>query len=390
MIDYREKVAGYKTDIYNNIKAGDQTFDSVKQMVEDMIQLLNEVVTVTGKKYGDIFMKVEGKNIGGYASRIVSDPEYLLTENPRVVYNVKPRRNRSEKQIKSMVKRLEVDLLNNNKSIDVDEASKSNDKRVRDFSFDYENIRDIVPHDQMPTTDKDIDLFLLEWKSGKWMDIMNSYSYDLGYDWKKKKIKKFDQEMKRYQYDMLEVNNSGMNKMITNYLKTLSWMVDYYMNTDNESTKTVISTWSYGYERSPFITHVTKFMQNMEEQNLKKLVKGTYKKSLVTTDKYLTPELHRFYIYPLPTSVIAALPAKNQINFPDIMEYVKITIESVEKNSSKGGEKRKRERVFDCRMCPYFSKCIFKSESLDYKGLASLKIPKLIDTSRKVKKRKKD
>jgi 5'-3' exonuclease len=368
LLDYRDKLYEHKEYIYNTIKKGGQSYNSIKQMVSNMISQLNEIQTKSGQRYGDIFIKTEGKNIGSYVSKVMTDPENILDTSNIFIYNIKTRRNRNEKHMTKMINTIEKDLIKHNRSIDMEEVKNS----MRDFSFDYENIRDIVPHNQMPTTSKDMDIFLLEWKSGKWMDIVNSYSYELGYDWKKGKIKKIKPEMNRYQHNMLNVNKKQLNYMVVDYLKTLSWMVDYYMNTDDKSTQKYISTWSYRHERSPFISHINYFLQNTTKKNMMSIMIDVYKKSLVSTNKYLTEDIHKLYIYPLTTEKILSLPKKYHSSFPDMAEYIRLTINSAEKKT----KNNKRKRFFDCRMCAYLSKCIFENTMLSYKELINININK--------------
>lgn len=387
LLDYRDSVTEVKREIHSKITSGETNVESIRRMVSDGIDNLNKKVTVTGKKYGEIWVKVEVKNVGDYASKILADPDFLMAKFPRFVHNLRSKRNRDEKEIRQTVDKLETDLIRSNKSIDVDEMFSSNDKKIRDFAFDYGNIRVLVPHNQMPTTDQDIDLYLLEWKSGKWMSIMNSFSFEIGYDWRKGRPKKLDYEMKRYQYDMLELNNTNMNKMVSDWLKTLSWMCDYYMNTDYDSTVTEISTWSYNYDRSPFITHIAKFLETTSTNDLKSIMKGFYKRSLVSVDDYLKSDKHRFYIYPQSSAVIERIPEKNKIFFPDMLGYVNQTIRLADESKGKtNGQIDKKDRVFDCRMCPYFSKCIFKSKHMTFKELMGFDLNSVVEY--KILKRK--
>ena len=287
-----------------------------------------------------------------------------LEYNHIFIYNISIRKNKNEKHITNMVNEIEKDLVKNNKSIDTNELRNTNNYSIRDFMFDYENIRTIIPHDQMPITNKDIDIYLIDWKSGKWMDILNSYPYELGYDWKKNNIKNLQSEMKRYQHDMLHANDKNLDNIVIAYLKTLSWVCDYYMNTDDNSTKNFISTWSFIYERSPFISHINIFLQNTDIKNITNIMSNVYNKSLVSVDKYLTIEQHRLYIYPI--SDTKDIPYRYHKSFPNMENYVKQTLNSVNIKN------KKRKRLFDCRMCAYFSKCIFESNSLTYDELINI------------------
>ena len=71
-----------------------------------------------------------------------------------------------------------------------------------------------------------------------------------------------EKEMKRYQYNYLNINNDELKKMIQFYIRDLSWIIDYYLNSWDRN---MISTWSYNYERSPFLSHINTYLQyNLE------------------------------------------------------------------------------------------------------------------------------
>jgi hypothetical protein len=166
LLDYKDTIYNYKRELLKNVE-NNTNREEIKQMVSDMITQLNEITTITGKKYGEIFMKIEVRNINNYVAQILADKNVLRQNKPNFIYKIYTRRNRNEKDIHEIVKIVEEQLIKNNKSIDINSLRRSNNREINDFSFDYGNIREFIPHDQMPTTKKDIDLFLLEWKSGK-------------------------------------------------------------------------------------------------------------------------------------------------------------------------------------------------------------------------------
>lgn len=368
VIDYREKILSIKNKLYDEIKYKNTKYGEIKNKIINIIDDLNKIITVSGKKYGDIFIKLEVKDIDTYTQKIMENIEYLKKDTPKFIYNTRPKKNRDGDSMMKMINEIEKNL--DNKPININDVEHHNDKRIRDFSFDYENIRLLIPHNQMPTMREDVDIFLLEWKSGQWTKILNAYNFNLGYDWKNKKIKYIDSEMKRYQYNMLNMNNTQLNKMITNYLKTISWMIDYYMNTNLKNTENVISTWAYTYDRSPFISHISEYLADTTIVNLRKTMKNIYNKSLVNNKDYISYDLHKFYIYPQSKEIIQKIPDNYKNAFPDMIEYVKFTIEQ-----SKMDKNVDIKRVFDCRLCPYFSKCIFESDLLTFNELKRLKLP---------------
>jgi hypothetical protein len=181
--------------------------------------------------------------------------------------------------------------------------------------------------------------------------------------------------MKRYQQDMLKVNNRDLNKMVKDFLRTISWVNDYYLNTDFNSTKNYISSWSYNFERSPFISHINNYIKKISDKEFENIMNNVYKKSLIKTDNFLDEEKHKLYIYPQDKEIINSLPKEYHKYFPDIYHYIDETIKTSKNNKI-------NKRYFDCRMCPYFSKCIFKSEMITYRELKQMKV----DNYRKLKR----
>ena len=184
---------------------------------------------------------------------------------------------------------------------------------------------------------------------------------------KKNLVKNLNVECKRYQHEILKLSNTEMIKMVQNYLRTLSWLGDYYMNTDYESTSSMISTWSYNYDRSPFLQHIASYLQSARPHELERLMKGFYQRSLVSTDNYLKTDRHKFYIYPQSSNVITKIPNEYKDYFPDMSKYIATTLDLYNANNSENDI-----TVFDCRMCPYFSKCIFKSRHITFKQLLDI------------------
>jgi hypothetical protein len=386
LIRYRELVSKLKKELHENISKLSNV-NEIKQNLSDFLNVLSETVTVTGKKFSDIFKKLEFKNgFNDYALKIQSDPDYLLTEQPKFIYTIKIRGNRDSKMMKNNIKLVEKSLYQTGESVDLSEIESSNNRDIREFSFDYGNIRDLLPHDQMPITSNDIDLFLLEWRSGDWKTVLNSKSHEMGYDSRNRSIRSIESEMKRYQKQMLGISDKNLDKMIGNYMRTMSWMVDYYMNSDIEVDQELISIWSYNYDRSPMITHISEYLTNVDRKGLKNMIKKVYDKSLVHTSRYLQNDRHKFYIYPQPKNIIDRLDSQYIKVFPDINAEVHKSIkvlESIRKNKKSdkvktndtNKEKNNKQKFFDCRECPYFSKCIFDAASLTFKELVSMPIP---------------
>ena len=391
LLDYKMIIEENKMKLYESIKIGHTALhiEHITKYINEFINFLNQRITITGKKYGDIFKKTEVKNMKEYIDKIISDPKYLLAKIPKFIYKLRPKKNKNESEINNLINIIEKDLLNENKSIDIDNVYSSQDSQIKDFSYDYYNIRTInTPHNQMPTLEKDIDVYLLELKAGKWMNMLNSYSYEMGYDWKNNKIKKITDELTKYQYSILRMNNKELENLIINYISTLSWIIDYYMNTtyndasaknDILKNSNYISTWAFLYERSPFINSIYSYISHVSYAELKTHIHHVYKNSLVKTNDYLTKTQHKIYIYPQTNDTVQKyIPPKYRESYPDINKYVEYTIEASNKILLTNSKEEKRQinidRVFDCRLTSYFSKCLFKNKLLSFNELKSINI----------------
>ena len=381
LIRYREVVSKLKRDLHAELNKN-KNFVKVKQDLSNFMNELSKTATVSGRKFSDIFKKLEMREgFDKYASKISTDPDYLLRDEPKFIYKIRIRFNREEEEVVRMVRLAEDTLYRIGESVDIDKIDSSRNKALSQFAFDYSNMRDLLPHDQMPLTSNDIDLFLLEWRTGDWRKVLNGKSFELGYNSKTREIRSVESEMKRYQKQMLHMSDKNLEKMVGNYLRTLSWMIDYYMNADIEQDQDLISIWSYNYERSPMITHITEYLLKSDRKQLKNMIKKVYDKSLIHTSRYLQTERHRFYIYPLDRDMIDRLDPKYAGAFPDMKAEVKKSIKLLDdiRKDKKNSRNLKDRTFFDCRECPYFSKCIFGGESLTFKELISMPIPGLKD-----------
>ena len=389
LIKYRELLEEKKRSLYNNFFSKKdrkkQDVAGFRQGLSDLINGLSENVTVSGRSFSTIFKKIEMYDgFENYCTQIEQNPEYLLESEPKFLYDIKIRDNKKESEIINLVKLAEKDLYTSGSAIDLHKIEKSRNKNLSNFAFDYSNMRDLLPHDQMPMTSNDIDMFMLEWRTGDWKRVLNSYSFELGYDSSSKKIKSIDYEAIRYQKQILRKSDQNMDKMVGNYLRTISWMVDYYMNADIEVEQNMISTWSYNYERSPMLIHISNFVEKYGKKVIKNMIKKVYQKSLVHTSEYIDPAIHKFYIYPQNSDVIYKIDPKYSKVFPDIQLEVKKVInqlESIRERNNKNNKKQNKTNTsdkydfFDCRECPYFTKCIFNANLLTFKELNSIKIP---------------
>lgn len=375
ILDYCDYITNVKQKMYNElVKKNNYKINDIVSALKIMLDNMENEITLSGIKYSEIFVKLELKygklSLNDYALNIQKDINYLLMNNPKYLFHIRTRRPKNENEIVENISEIEMELIKNNIPINFDELRESN--KLKSFMFDYENIRGNLPHEMMITTKNDIDLYMLEWKAGKWQNILNSKSFELGFDYRKQQAKNFDKEMKRYQYEVLKLSDTKLDKLLLNYCRTLSWITDYYINSRYETTKNYISTWGLTYDRSPFITMIANYLETNDFNQLKFIFKDIFKRSLVKTTGYISKAQHKLYIYPHDSDKLKRLydiiDPKFRKTFPDMELYVSKSMERYYSNNDD------EEPFFDCRMISYFSKCIFESRQLNYKDLRSINV----------------
>lgn len=352
IIDYREKVGFFKKTL-SGIAHKLSKHDIIK-VISDGIENLNKYTTVTGITYGSIFVKHEMHgNVNNYADMVISNN----IPYPSFIYKLKHKTKGGLENIDDVIRKVERPFIAHNGPIYINDVPISQTKTIEDFDFIYRSIRGFIPHNQMPTTSYDIDLFLLEWRMGKWKHILNAHPYDLCYNFSTNKVVPIENEMVRYQKKFLKINDSNIKKMIKNYLQGIFWIHDYYTNPSND----FISTWSYKYERGPFFSHVAHYLNEIDVNHISKNISNAYFNSLIKIKDYIGKETHNFYIYPLDKDELVRINEKYKKSFPDIKHHVTETISG------------NYNKYFDCRLCPYFSKCIFYGKKLTFVELLDAK-----------------
>jgi len=360
LLDYKEKVGIIKEQMLNSSKEG----TVLENILSNGLEELKQYTIPYGYSYDQIFRQCEIKNKTKYIENIIAGKH----RGPHFIYRISHRRNKNGDVMWRMIREIEDPLIQNNQNISVDNlmndhigSNHMNADEFDKFLFDYRNIRKLVPHPMMPTTSNDLDLYLLDWKGGKWREILNAYPYDFGFDTRTQKKVNLNYEMKRYQKHFLEIGKTQIIRMCEFYLQGIGWIVDYMMN--NHTHKTHISTWSYNYHRVPFITHLSNACRLIDNPRMTKLMNGVYKKTMIRTTKYLDKKGQSLYIYPLNESDKKLFIDNLKLHpyssaFPDMDKYVKDSIYQYKTKSY--------HKYFDCRLCPYFSKCIFESKNLTY------------------------
>ncbi len=345
LIDYKEHVNALRIDLYK-YAAYNKNHNAIKSMLNQGISELNKFTTLSGVSYGKIFIETEMKNnIDQYVNNILNGQTVYM---PQYIYKIR-HKNDNLKNVETFLRKIDNDVLSNGK----------NNKIPKSIEFVYNGIRRSIPHKQMPITSADIDFFLLELREGKWKEILSAHSYDFGYNMHANTIVPIATEMKRYQYSFLAANNTEIKHLVENYLQGISWVFDYYTNSNKTYYSEYISTWAYKYDRAPFINHINNHINVISKQKLGTLLDNVYSNSLVSTKKYINKKLHRLYIYPVDRTIANNIDDAYKSAFPDMIHNVTETI-------------KHKKTHFDCRLSPYFSKCLFKGKKLSFDELIKI------------------
>lgn len=357
LCEYVEIVTHIKSELKQSVQNGNKRL--TYQILSDGIDNLNKYMTTQNKKrYGEIMVKAEVHDNKKYVNNLYANNG--TAPNPTDIYDVSPKKNVSESYLTEIIDKIEQINIGVGSSIVIDELIDKQPlqslprRKAEDIIFIYKNIRTIyTPHGQMPTSERDIDFYMLEWRSGRWKTLLNSKPFDFGFDYITNKAKPIDvSEIDRYRLEYLYMDDKhDVDSLIESYLQGLSWVNDYYFNSSTLDEK--ISTWAYCHDRGPLFKQINDYITNTSSKKLKMIMNNVYAKSLIDISAYMTSKLHKLYIYPIIHTSDSSKIVDSDA-FPNIVDYVSQTIA---KNEFK---------YFDCNLCPFFSKCIFKGDSLKY------------------------
>lgn len=376
LVEYNSIVMPMKRKLFSNImKLDESNRHEIKNMLNNMMGNMDDyVVTIMkdGESYEQsilqIFRKLEVRDMNDYVQNLIKDPTSLTSE-----YKVKFRKNKNEKELSNAIIHITNPIYKKN------EVVNHISGKYRRYEFEYETILDMSNvHPQMPITGEDIDMYLLEWRGGDWKYLLHSTSFFEG-------IKANDlyedvsMIVNQYNTEVLHIDdNNDINAIVESYLKSFSWIKDYYCNSNIIENPEVISTWSYVYEKSPMFYSIIDYIDSISQDDFNLMINSVYEDSLVNVADYLDDNIHKLYIYPLdyPTDYNIyneTYKIEENINaFPDIKSYVKITLDrlvDIRKNKSIDDD---IDVQFNCSDVPYFSKCVFKNEMLTYDELVDI------------------
>lgn len=375
LMKYNDIVRPLKREMLKNISK--LNTDNVRGSIDDVVNMLkillsevgNEKINVIKDKDSsigcdEIFMKLEVRGgLREYAKYIIENPKTLLRE-----YGVKPRPNKNESELSNVILRIESSIYKENAPI------RFIDKRYRKYEFEYMTILDMFnAHPQMPTTAEDIDMYLLEWRGGDWKNVLNSYSFYDGVD-PKDLYENVDIE-DMYNEKVLE---DDIDTIVESYLKTFSWLKDYYCNSNIIRNPEVISSWSYLYEKSPMFSSIVRYIDSKSISEFDDVIDTVYDDSLVMTTEYMDDTKHKLYIYPMEydSKGNPEYDVPYPRAFPNVVQYVKHVVTKLEdvRNDKNNDNDNNDNMYFNCGDVPYFSKCVFDNRMLSYDELMEIEL----------------
>ena len=146
-------------------------------------------------------------------------------------------------------------------------------------------------------------------------------------------------------------------KVMQDYLEGLLWVFNSYFN-----DKTYVNTWCYLHEKSPLLTHLVMYLDEIEPKVFQNTFSGLSKYYVDDLTTYFTPLEQLIYVSPMVENVYQLLP-ENYVEFiksdkldPFLKKYF-VDIQAIV-------DKLWSEKVssdIDCRGMAYLTKCIVKS-----------------------------
>ncbi len=96
-------------------------------------------------------------------------------------------------------------------------------------------------------------------------------------------------------YNNIGIGSNSIDKFVSEYLKGLIWVFNYYYTFDNNISH--MSKWTYNYTKAPLLKDIVNFLQN-KQQNYISDLDSEIKKLDVPLDKYFTLDQHIQFITP--------------------------------------------------------------------------------------------
>lgn len=227
----------------------------------------------------------------------------------------------------------------------------------------------IIPHNELTEVDKKI--FQFQNLLDEYIDLLdakviNLCDYNLDADGTYKKCN-IESEMKKYYEKYFKATDKNeIYKICSDYIDGILWTFNYYFNFHyhNQSSK-----WYYPHEKSPFITDMFNYMNNIKTQN-DKLFKSEFISAKITDllkyniefKKYMLPIHHTAYISTLNTKLDVKEKYRNELEkalkiakSKNITSY-EINIETIVDDIIKNNTSV--QKYINCSGAIYLSKCV--------------------------------
>lgn len=237
-------------------------------------------------------------------------------------------------------------------------------------------------------TQFDIEVHKLENMIEPYKQKLKNYKLSLGkiyidYDTYTWNTEEYDQSISDYYKDFFGISNTAssnpqMKQLVTEYLRGLMWVYNYYYNT-NDPTQNYqsVNTWVYPYERAPLIKHIHNFLQDSPKTLLKDILTNLNKFNVPRKD-FFTPTEH--LLYTAPINVMLYLVPDELQKFVKTFRYYKDLNLYAQKILND-----KDNNLIDCRGAHFTNKCnllIFEddmSDTIFIKSVRDTQIKQLYD-----------
>jgi len=165
----------------------------------------------------------------------------------------------------------------------------------------------------------------------------------------------YNKSISDYYKDFFEIdntvpNNSQMRQLVTEYLRGLMWVYDYYYNTNDPiQNYKYVNTWVYPYERAPLVKDIYNFLQNAPKTILKDISSKLNNFNVPRKD-FFTPTEH--LLYTAPINVMLDLVPNEWHTFVKTFKYYKDLNLYAQKILND-----KDNNLIDCRGAYFINKC---------------------------------
>jgi len=146
-------------------------------------------------------------------------------------------------------------------------------------------------------------------------------------------------------------------KVMHDYLEGMLWVFNSYFN-----DKTYVNTWCYLHEKSPLLTHLVMYLEEIDRKTFQDMYDGLKKYYVADLSTYFTPLEQLAYVSPIVDNVLKLFPEnyRSFITSHELDPFLKKYFINIEQIVDKLWSEKVSSEL-DCKGMAYLTKCIVKS-----------------------------